>query len=44
MMSMWLSNNQQFLFADPTKQEYIMRILGTDLFNYFNGLDWMSKS
>jgi len=41
MMSMWLSNNQQFLFADPTKQEYIMRILGTDLFNYFKraGLD-----
>ena len=41
MMSMWLSNNQQFLFADPDKQEYIMRILGTDLFNYFKraGLD-----
>ena len=41
MMSMWLANNQQFLFADSNKQEYIMRILGTDLFNYFKraGLD-----
>lgn len=43
MMSMWLVNNQQFLFADPDMQEYILRIVGTDLFNYFKraGLDEM---
>ncbi|MCK9355141.1 MAG: hypothetical protein M0P59_13435 [Gallionella sp.] len=43
MMSMWLSNNQQFLFADKGKQEYILEIVGTELFNYFQraGLDGM---
>lgn len=35
MMSMWLSNNQQFLFNDAEKKEYILRIVGSDLFNYF---------
>lgn len=34
IMSMWLSNNQQFLFANLNKQEYIMRIVGQDKFNY----------
>jgi hypothetical protein len=43
MMSMWVVNNRQFLFADPDKQEYILKILGTDLFAYFKkaGLDQM---
>ncbi len=43
MMMMWLSNNKQFLFMDPSKQEYVLRIVGTDLFNYFKraGLDGM---
>lgn len=43
MMSMWLSNNKQFLFADQDKQEYILKILGSDLFAYFKkaGLDQM---
>jgi len=43
MMSMWLSNNEQFLFADPDKKEYILEIVGTELFNYFQraGLDGM---
>lgn len=46
MMSMWLSNNKQFLFADPTKKEYILEIVGTELFNYFQraGLDEMEVS
>jgi len=46
MMSMWLSNNKQFLFADPAKHEYILRIVGTELFNYFRraGLDEMELS
>jgi hypothetical protein len=35
MMMMWLSNNQQFLFADPAKSDYIMRIVGGELFEQF---------
>lgn len=43
MMSMWLSNNKQFLFIDPNKKEYILEIVGTELFGYFQraGLDGM---
>ena len=43
MMSMWLVNNRQFLFTDTSKKEYILRILGSELFNYFQraGLDEM---
>lgn len=43
MMSMWLVNNRQFMFADRDKQQYILRIIGQDLFNYFQraGLDEM---
>lgn len=43
MMSMWLSNNQQFLFSDPSKQQYILKILGEEQYNYFkqSGLDQM---
>ena len=43
MMSMWLSNNQQFLFSDPSKQEYILKILGEEQYSYFKqaGLDQM---
>jgi len=41
MMMMWLINNKQFLLMDTSKQEYILRIIGTDMFNYFKraGLD-----
>lgn len=43
MMSMWLVNNRQFLFTDPEKKEYLLRILGGELFRYFKeaGLDEM---
>lgn len=43
MMSMWLSNNKQFLFEDPTKQDYVLRILGEEQFTAFKeaGLDGM---
>jgi hypothetical protein len=43
MMRMWQSNNQQFLFANPDMSEYILRIVGQDMFNYFKraGLDEM---
>lgn len=43
MMSMWMSNNKQFLFSDENKQQYILRILGSSMFEYFkrSGLDEM---
>jgi len=43
MMMMWLSNNKQFLFTDPTKQDFLLNILGEDQFNFFkqSGLDEM---
>lgn len=28
IMQMWISNNKQFLFSNPKKQEYILRIVG----------------
>ncbi len=43
IMLMWLSNNKQFLFTKPNKQEYILRIIGDENFSYFKraGLDEM---
>ena len=43
MMSMWMSNNKQFLFSDPSKKEVILKILGTESFEYFRrlGMDEM---
>jgi len=43
IMLMWLSNNRQFLFKDPKKQEYILKIVGAENFAYFKkaGLDEM---
>jgi len=43
MMGMWQVNNRQFLFTDNEKKQYILRILGSELFNYFRraGLDEM---
>lgn len=35
IMSMWVSNNKQFLFRNPKKKEHILRIVGSDAFNYF---------
>ena len=35
MMSMWISNNQQFLFANPEMQEYILKIIGEKDFAFF---------
>jgi len=44
LMRMWTSNNQQFLFADPGMQEYVLRIVGNEQFEYFkrSGLDQMT--
>ena len=43
MMSMWVSNNKQFLFSDPAKKELILKIVGSEAFEYFqrSGLDGM---
>lgn len=31
IMLMWLSNNKQYLFDDPTKSHYIVKIVGRDM-------------
>lgn len=43
IMMMWLKNNQQFLFNDPKKDKFILKIVGGDNFEYFKraGLDGM---
>lgn len=43
MMRMWISNNQQFIFSDPERQEYILRVVGREAFEAFKrmGLDEM---
>lgn len=35
LMMMWLSNNKQFLFSDPTKKEYVIRIIGSEAYAAF---------
>ncbi len=44
MMGMWLSNNQQFLFADPNMHEYVLKIIGEKDYAFFKqaGLDQMT--
>lgn len=32
VMMMWLSNNKQFLFADRSKREHILKVIGDDKF------------
>lgn len=41
IMLMWLENNKQFLFSDPEKLEYVIRIVGKDKFDRLQqaGLD-----
>lgn len=43
IMMFWLSNNKQFIFSDPSKHEYLVRIIGQENFAYFKqaGLDEM---
>ena len=44
IMGMWVSNNQQFLFSDSKKKKLVMRIVGSEQFEYFQrmGLDEMT--
>jgi hypothetical protein len=46
IMIFWLSNNKQFIFADPSKKEYLVRIIGQENFAYFKqaGLDELQLS
>ena len=41
VMMMWLSNNRQFLFTNENKKQYVLRIVGGEMFDYFkrSGLD-----
>lgn len=32
IMMMWVENNKQFLFADPSETEHVIRIIGTEQF------------
>lgn len=43
IIMMWQSNNKQFLFSDPKKKEFVLKIMGNDNFEYFKraGLDEM---
>jgi len=43
MMSMWLSNNKQFLFSDPSKQQLVLKVLGEEQYSFFKqaGMDEM---
>ena len=44
IMMMWLSNNQQFIFDDPERHEYLLKIVGKENFIFFKqaGLDEMT--
>ena len=33
IMEFWIKMNQQFLFTDPTKEQYIIRVVGKDILN-----------
>lgn len=35
MMMMWVSNNKQFLFSDPTKTHHLIKIVGRENYRYF---------
>lgn len=43
IMMMWLSNNKQFLFDDPEKSEFVLKIVGKENYAFFKqaGLDEM---
>lgn len=43
LMRLWYSMNQKFLFADPNKKHYLLRVVGKDLIRKFQeqGLDDM---
>lgn len=43
IVHMWMSNNKQFLFKDPDKHEHVLKIVGSENFEYFKrlGMDEM---
>ncbi len=38
IMMMWLSNNKQYLFDDPTKHYYILKVIGKENIKYFQAM------
>ena len=44
MMSMWMSNNKQFLFADKGMHEYLLKIIGEKDFGFFKKLGMHENS
>lgn len=38
IMMLWLGNNQQFLFDDPSQEEFVMKIVGKDAIRDFQTL------
>ena len=43
IMMMWLSNNKQYLFDDPTKHYHILKIIGRDNIKYFQNMELDKK-
>ena len=43
IMMMWLSNNKQYLFDDPTKHYYILKIIGKENIKYFQKMQLDGK-
>lgn len=35
IMSMWMANNKQFLFTDPDRHEFVLKIVGSDKYEKF---------
>jgi len=46
IMMFWLANNKQFIFSDPKKTDFLIRVVGQENFAYFKqaGLDAMDLS
>ena len=43
IMMMWVSNNKQYLFDDPTKHYHVMKIIGKENVKYFKQMQLDSK-
>lgn len=43
IVMLWMSNNRQFLFKDPSQHKYVLRIIGQENYEYFKrlGMDEM---
>jgi hypothetical protein len=39
IMEFWIKMNQQFLFTDPTKEQYIIRVVGKEILNELKNME-----